>query len=80
MLTDNFRVYPNPFASHITINGEDEIHSIRIFDISGKVVEQIQVTEGKKQLEIQLDNLKSGIFFVQIESSGNTVIRKIIKH
>ncbi len=77
--TDNFKVYPNPFASRITIQGTENIQNIRIYDISGKMVESIQVAGSRTELELSLDNLKSGLLFIQIETSKDTLIKKVIK-
>jgi hypothetical protein len=79
IITDNFRVYPNPFASRITINGTDEIRNVRIYNISGKIVEQVQVSTGRTEIELSLDDLKAGIYFIQIENARNTIIKKVIK-
>jgi hypothetical protein len=79
IITDNFRVYPNPFASRITINGTDEIRNVRIYNISGKIVEQVQVSNGRTEIELSLDDLKAGIYFIQIENARNTIIKKVIK-
>jgi len=72
-----FTVYPNPFENEITI------HSL--YSIAGKLIIQDEIGkiifsekfEGNKTFETSF--LKSGIYFVKIETNNKTYIEKIIK-
>lgn len=64
-------VYPNPFASYInvTINDANELDnaSIQLFDISGRIVKKVTLTDSTTTFEI--DNLKAGFYFYNIVSN-----------
>jgi hypothetical protein len=76
--TPNVSIYPNPFASQATIDfSEDEWHNIIILDLLGKEIKTIDFSG--KQLVLQKEEMREGIYFVRItDSKKNIVTRKII--
>lgn len=76
-----FSVYPNPTKDIININleGNDEAR-ILMFDHLGKAVLNLtkQSTSGSI-LTIDLSNLPSGVYFVQMTNGGETSTQKVIK-
>ena len=75
-----YRFYPNPFGSFLEIEGNIEnIHSILISDLSGKVVwEQNEVLS---KVLVFRDKLKAGIYIMNVElkNSGSYSVR-ILKY
>ncbi len=72
-------IYPNPFNTKTTINFavEQKNRTVRLTDVVGKVIRQINFSG--KQLVIEKEEMKAGIYFVQItEENKNTINRKII--
>jgi hypothetical protein len=72
-------LFPNPASSHFYIKNTDyQIREILILDIMGRVVTPpIQITQ--ETIEIPCDNLKKGIFIVQItKEDGSVACKKII--
>ena len=70
-----FQVFPNPAQDIVVIAGsEDGILSV--FDINGKQVLQRQVEPG---LELDISDLKKGIYLFQIQSSGQMTVQRVIK-
>lgn len=69
----NFSIYPNPVSDFLNITSDFDIESICILDIQGK--------ELLKSISTKLDvsQLKTGIYFIRINSSNNNTIKKIIK-
>ena len=78
--------YPNPFDSYINVHINTQItgnSTIRLLDQMGRVVkiqevnasEIIQKTYVLKDLEI----LKSGIYFLEIETGSEKIVKKLIK-
>ncbi|MEH6764983.1 MAG: T9SS type A sorting domain-containing protein [Aequorivita antarctica] len=73
---NNLNIYPNPTKGLVFINSKNEtIISIRLFDILGKEV--LQVDGNIQQLDIS--NLQSGMYFLQITANDRNFVEKIIK-
>lgn len=74
---DVVRVYPNPAYDVLTVEGVSNARSVRIVDLNGQVVSVSNVS-GAKQ-EINVADLISGVYFVQIEGDNGTVLQKFVK-
>ncbi|WP_298893445.1 T9SS type A sorting domain-containing protein [uncultured Psychroserpens sp.] len=72
----NFKIYPNPAKDYITIETNNvAITSIVMYDILGKnVFAQSELTNNR----INVSDFNSGLYFVKIESSGNSITKKLI--
>lgn len=68
-------IYPNPTANQLYIKSNSIISKVEIYNTLGTLV-----FEGENSNSIQLKNLKSGLYFVQILSENRKIIRKIIKY
>lgn len=67
---------PNPTNNSFSIQSDDAIKSVRIYDTTGK---QVSSFEHKKE-SIDISNLPAGIYFVEVENVENKVFtEKIIK-
>ncbi len=66
-----FNVFPNPARNQFTISGENNLDMVRIFNINGQLVRE-QNAYGN-HLTLDISDLKTGIFIVQIVS-GNQVL------
>ena len=72
------KVYPNPVNDRLYIATEDEVENVVVYDIYGRH----QVTETPRHqgnLTIDLENLKSGIYFVKINTEKGNIVKRIIK-
>ena len=77
--TNNFAIYPNPITeqSVITNLNMNLLSTIRVFDILGNLI-YIEEDTKQKFIAIQKEKLKTGIYFVEIISGENKIIKKII--
>lgn len=67
-------IFPNPANEIIQINlGKFIIESVRIFDLSGKL---IQNAENTKWLDVS--ELPNGVYNLTVVSEGNTVTKKLV--
>lgn len=73
--TTSFQVIPNPFSSNFSVNGITSA-KISLFDMQGRLVLQTQVAD--KEI-IETNQLKSGIYSVQIEENNQLRTKKLIK-
>ena len=72
------QIYPNPVNDRLYIEAETEIEEVVVYDIYGRH----QVTETASHqgnLSIDMSDLKSGIYFVKINTEKGNIVRRIIK-
>jgi photosystem II stability/assembly factor-like uncharacterized protein len=75
-------LYPNPTNGVFNIEmDKTEPKTIEIYDLNGKRVflKNNFINSGRKTT-IDLSNVPSGIYFIKIETEGNTIIKRIIKN
>lgn len=70
-----FQVYPNPAKDFIVIEGNDNLSSISIFDLSGKEMIKQIISNGTP---ISVASLPVGMYVIQINSASSTQIKKLI--
>ena len=72
-------VYPNPAKNQITIESSDKIDqngTISIVNLIGKIVVSEPLISNKQTIKIE--NLKNGIYFVNIKTKEGTTTQKVI--
>ncbi|WP_394758548.1 choice-of-anchor B family protein [Flavobacterium sp.] len=67
-------MYPNPTNSDVTINMNDAIHTIDIYDVIGKKVKSFNSIE-KNSYTFNVEEFEKGIYFVKI---NNSISKKLI--
>jgi hypothetical protein len=78
-------IYPNPVNDRATAVINLRAHAkttVNIFDLSGKVVGSIEagnLTSGRNELSLDLSNLKTGNYIIQVIAGGESKTAKIIK-
>jgi len=73
----NIIVYPNPMHGNIIVSGLTEISQIKIFNVFGEEVLYRQ-TE-KNNIKIDVSDLSTGIYLIQIQGKTNFISKTIIK-
>lgn len=86
---NNFSVYPNPFTTRLNILSVTEsevIHTIKLIDLEGRVVEDFRELErnsdsenGSTNYNLDTSNLKKGIYFFTIQNREKSKVMKLIK-
>ena len=74
-------IYPNPSSDILNIDlsaANEEIHSIFLVDITGKLIQTIDVHENAL-LKLNLSSFASGLYYIKISSATNTVVRQVVK-
>ena len=71
------KFYPNPVKDMLTISDVNEISSYAIFDISGKQVASASAKTSK--LELNVSQLKPGMYIVKAKSDGVLKTFKFLK-
>jgi hypothetical protein len=71
-------VYPNPFYDHIVISGLKNRAKVSLFDISGTTVAEYVNVFNNQRID-KLDQLKTGVYLMQISDGKNLTTRRIIR-
>lgn len=81
ILTAKLSVFPNPANDMVTIsNGENIlINSVEVVDINGRIVKSSQF-DGVTEAKINISNLSSGLYMMNISSDKGTATKKIMKN
>ncbi len=76
--------YPNPFNSTIRIEyaiSSDSHISLNLYNISGQKIKTMvdrRSKAGIHRINIKADDLASGLYFIELDSRGKTVSRKVL--
>jgi PKD repeat protein len=79
----NFELYPNPVSDFLTIKNKSQQsnnYTIKILDLTGKIIYLNKKQELNEAYKINLKFLKNGIYYVLLQSSKDTFVKKIIKN
>ena len=72
-------IYPNPVEDELTIATEANIEEIAIYDIYGRTMRQ-QVNKTTGQQVVEVANLETGIYFINIKTDKGNIVRRFIKN
>ena len=72
---NSLKLVPNPAKNWVQISGDfDAITAVKIFDLQGKLVKEII----SFQDQINISDLKAGLYFVQITAANKTTSKKLV--
>jgi len=83
VFSDKLLLYPNPTSEQLNLVFQTyEEKTIKIFDQFGKMVYDQKLLVGIQSYQVNTSEFASGVYFAQIESNENGVIRKkfILSH
>lgn len=78
-LLNSFNIYPNPFTDEfvVELNNDNRTSTIKILDLSGRVI--YTKISNSDVLNINVANLRNGIYFLKVKDDSDIYLRKIIK-
>lgn len=79
---DSWNVYPNPSTDKITIESLDtnaEMKSLEMYDITGKLIKSINYETISQSQSIDIADLQSGVYVLNIHTDKNRITKKFIK-
>jgi|GEM_PF-1523172 len=79
MSENNIKLYPNPAKDHVNIEfatGNDYSANVSIFDAQGRIAMEEIISNGNTQLNVS--NLKQGVYIVRITTSNNNKTVKLV--
>jgi hypothetical protein len=76
--TENLiQIYPNPANNFIKVSGAEIGNQLSILDINGR---SLYMKKAVNETEfINVEEIETGVYFLKIENSKNTFIKKVIK-
>jgi len=69
-------IYPNPASEFLTIQGLSENTAYTIKDISGKLIRSGIISENEN---VDISDLKSGIYFIDFKCTDSNIVQEFIK-
>lgn len=80
-LATAFKTFPNPVSDVITISNDASIllTDVRVTDVNGRTVKTIDA-KNVSELQINVADLTSGVYFLNINSDSGSTVKKIVKN
>ncbi|MBN2669157.1 MAG: T9SS type A sorting domain-containing protein [Bacteroidales bacterium] len=69
----DLKIYPNPITDKVTIESEIALTSVRIIDLSGRIIRQYEDIN-QQSIEILRDDIVSGSYFIEINQAVRTKV------
>ena len=74
---DDIQIFPNPFSDFTTILIDNSAKNlILLFDISGRLISKFRVN--KKRFQLSKNNLKSGVYILQVQNKKEVFRKKLV--
>lgn len=74
----DLNIYPLPLDEYLNIsNGDCYIDEVSIFDLNGN--RMVQSNKPEKQVSLRVGFLKPGLYLLNVETNGKSIVRKVIK-
>ncbi len=70
-------MYPNPASNQLNINTPTNLKLVTIYDMSGKLILQNENIASNSHV-LQLEQLSSGMYMVQIKTETTTTLKKLL--
>ena len=70
-------IYPNPVDNVLTISADDDIQHVSIYNVLS--VKVMEMTLNNKEAIIDLSNLESGMYLIEIQGKNEKFIKSFIK-
>jgi hypothetical protein len=75
--TGQFTFYPNPVKNTLTLNAQNNIEQVTVFNMLGQAV--IKTAVNSNNVELDMSNLGSGTYFAQVTINGVIKTVKVLK-
>ena len=81
VLDNGITMYPNPGQNNLTISNTTsmKLDQLAIYDLSGRLINTIDLSDMQQERTIDVSNLSSGVYLLQIQGEGAKTIKRWIK-
>lgn len=73
---DNIKIYPNPACDLVSINSDNLIESVLIYNSQGKLMSSKDCNS--KHISIAIDNLEAGVYIVVVKDTKKVSTQKLV--
>lgn len=77
-----FSAYPNPIKGesiNLRMDVQNQNVNVKLYNITGKLIQEVQFESFNKSERIQLPNLAKGIYLLNVTTENSTFTKKIVK-
>lgn len=78
-LDSSLQMYPNPVKDNLSVSGNNNLKSITIYDVNGRLLHEISFVGNQLERTISLSELKTGMYVVKIVSSKGQLVKQLMK-
>ncbi len=72
------RIYPNPTAGDFNVEFNTAVErTVEVVDVTGRVI--VSKVSSEQVVDVNLNNLSNGIYYVKIQSDNSVKVVKIVK-
>ncbi|HEX4371906.1 MAG TPA: T9SS type A sorting domain-containing protein [Puia sp.] len=69
-------VYPNPTSSYLNIQSKNNMHSITIKDLQGRMLKSFNTNNSSENISINVSGLAPGLYLLQVDKSVYKFLKK----
>lgn len=76
-----FELYPNPASSIVSLKSavfSRQLAVVEVFDLNGRKLLEKHIPIGTEEIELDVSQLKSGIYFIQMTAENKITTKKLI--
>ena len=80
VLSEKFKLYPNPATDIVNITNSENmfVEQVAVYDASGKQL-NAQTFNNEAAIQLNLENLASGVYLLHIKTNEGTAVKKLVK-
>ena len=76
---NTYKVYPNPVYETLNIQSQNQIETISIYDINGRLLNTQKMSNSSGVYQLDVQNLSNGVYFLDIQSGNSKTTMKFVK-
>ena len=78
-MISTLQLFPNPSSNEVTISVDEEISSLKVYDVLGQLKSEIK-NVNSADYKLAISNYPQGSYFVEVYSEKNKYIKNFIKN
>ena len=81
LISESIKIYPNPASNYINIDFGITIENLMVYLMNnlGQIVKTLEINNGETQTKLNIEELNSGIYFLNLSSINYNKTYKVIK-